>query len=807
MEIVKAEPEDIQDGQEVNIPDTLPVLPLPDVVIFPYMIVPLFVNREQSVHAVDQSLAEHRMILVASQKTPEAEDPTAEDLYQFGTVSLIMRMLKLPDGRVRILVQGFARASVEYINDSQPFLTAKVIPELEQSPKSDSLELEALVRNVKASLERAITLGKNIPQDIVIIAANLEEPGRLADLVASNMELKVNAAQEVLEIIDPVERLRRVNGMLAKEIEVLQIQNDNSTQAKGEIDRVQREYYLRQQMKAIQQELGEGNELFEEIEQYREKAQKAGMPAEVAEETEQQIERLERMHPDAAETATLRNYLDWMVRLPWSESTEDNLNLNKAQKILDEDHYGLKKIKDRIIEHLAVRKLTKKVKGPILCFVGPPGVGKTSLGRSIARVLGRKFVRLSLGGVHDEAEIRGHRRTYVGAMPGRVIQGIYNAGTNNPVFMMDEVDKIGSDFRGDPSSALLEVLDPEQNHAFRDNYLGVKFDLSNVMFITTANLLDPIQPAFRDRMEIIRLSGYTEEEKIEIADRHLIPKQLEEHGLATKHLQFPDAAVRAIIAGYTQEAGLRNLEREIGGICRKVARHVAMGRTRQRRLTIKQIDQYLGRPKVFRDVILKRDEVGVATGLAWTAAGGDILFVEATAMKGKGSLTLTGQLGDVMRESAQAALSYARSRAKDFGIDEDFFASNDLHVHVPEGSIPKDGPSAGVTMATAMISLLTNRPVHRNFAMTREITLRGDVLPVGGIKEKVLAARRARVQTIILPAHNERDLEDISRELRRDMQFVFVSKVHEVFEHAIIPGRGAKKKTVGKKSPTRKRKQ
>jgi ATP-dependent Lon protease len=817
MEIVKAEQDDVQDGQEVSIPETLPVLPLPDVVIFPYMIVPLFVNREQSVHAVDQSLAEHRMILVAAQKSPEAEDPTAEDLYDFGTVALIMRMLKLPDGRVRILVQGFARASVEYLSDSQPFLTAKVIPELEQPSKSGSLELEALLRNVKASLERAISLGKNIPQDIGIIAANLDDPGRLADLVASNMDLKVEAAQKVLEITDPTERLRWVHGMLAKEIEVLQIQNDISTQAKGEIDRVQREYYLRQQMKAIQQELGEGNELFEEIEQYREKARKAGMPTDVAEETEQQIERLERMHPDAAETATLRNYLDWMVRLPWSESTRDNLNLNKAQKILDEDHFGLDKIKERIIEHLAVRKLKKEIRGPILCFVGPPGVGKTSLGRSIARALGRKFVRLSLGGVHDEAEIRGHRRTYVGAMPGRVIQGIHNAGTNNPVFMMDEVDKIGADFRGDPSSALLEVLDPEQNHAFRDNYLGVTFDLSNVMFITTANLLDPIQPAFRDRMEIIRLSGYTEEEKIEIAHRHLVPKQLEQHGLARKHLQFPDAAVRTIIAGYTQEAGLRNLEREIGSISRKVARQVAMGRTQPRRLTIKQIDKYLGRPKVFRDVILKKDEVGVATGLAWTAAGGDILFIEATSMKGKGGLTLTGQLGDVMRESAQAALSYARSRATDLGIDEDFFASHDLHVHIPEGSIPKDGPSAGVTMAAAMISLLTKRPVRRNMAMTGEITLRGEVLPVGGIKEKVLAARRAGVRVIIMPALNERDLEDVSKDLRKDMEFVFVEKVRDVLSHAIIPKRtrastgpkttkrNAAKRSVKKTSRARKR--
>ena len=563
-------------------------------------------------------------------------------------------------------------------------------------------------------------------------------------------------------------------------------------------------------MKAIQQELGEGNELLEEIEQYREKVREAKMPEEAAEETERQIGRLERMHPDSAETATLRNYLDWMVGLPWSTSTPDNLDLKKAQKILDEDHYGLEKIKERIVEHLAVRKLKKKTKGPILCFVGPPGVGKTSLGRSIARALGRKFVRLSLGGVHDEAEIRGHRRTYVGAMPGRVVQSIHQAGTKNPVFIMDEVDKIGADFRGDPSSALLEVLDPEQNSSFRDNYLGVPFDLSDVMFITTANTLDPIQPAFRDRMETIRLSGYTEEEKIEIAERHLIPKQLDEHGLTKKHLEFSESALRAVISGYTQEAGLRNLEREIASVCRKVARQVAMGQTRSRRLNPKQVDKYLGRPKVFQDELLKNDEIGVATGLAWTATGGDILFVEATAMKGKGGLALTGQLGDVMKESAHAAMSYARSHATDFGIDEDFFAGNDIHVHVPEGAIPKDGPSAGVTMATAMISMLVGKPVHRNIAMTGEITLRGEVLPVGGIKEKVLAARRAKIRSVILPALNERDLEDVNEELRREMRFVFVGRIHEVFAEAIItepkplPKRSTTRRKTAKKQPTKK---
>jgi ATP-dependent Lon protease len=540
-------------------------------------------------------------------------------------------------------------------------------------------------------------------------------------------------------------------------------------------------------MKAIQQELGEGNELQEEIDQYRKKIKKAKMPPEVAEESERQVGRLERMHPDAAETATLRNYLDWMIGLPWAKSTKDNLDLKKAQKILDEDHYGLEKIKERILEHLAVRKLKKDSKGPILCFVGPPGVGKTSLGKSIAKALGRKFVRMSLGGVHDEAEIRGHRRTYVGAMPGRVIQSIHQAGSNNPVFMMDEVDKIGADFRGDPSSAMLEVLDPEQNHAFRDNYLGVPFDLSNVMFVTTANMLDPIQPAFRDRMEIIQLSGYTEEEKLEIAKRHLIPKQVAEHGLTNKQIEFTDEGVRAIINQYTQEAGLRNLEREIATACRKVARQVASGEKNIRKLHTDNIGKFLGRPRIFPEELLKRDQVGVATGLAWTPVGGDILFIEATSMKGRGLLTLTGQLGDVMKESAHAALSYARSHAKEFGINEDFFGKHDIHVHVPEGSIPKDGPSAGVTMATAILSLLTGKPVRRKIAMTGEITLRGEVLPIGGIKEKVLAARRAKINTVIMPSLNERDLEDINEAIRKDMHFIFVDDVRDVFKAALLP--------------------
>jgi ATP-dependent Lon protease len=801
MELVKAEQSPEQ--QQITIPDVLPVLPMPDMVVFPYMIVPLFVNRERSTKAVDQALAENRMIMLVSQKDANVDDPKASDLYDFGTVSIIMRMLKMPDGRVRILVQGFSRAQVEFFDETQPYITAKVSPKTEPQVTPATAELEAIIRNVKSSLERMVSLGKNISPDLVAIAANLDDPGRLADLVASNLDMKVDKAQEVLQTIDPIERLRRVHQLMAKETEVLEIQNDINTQARGEMDKSQREFYLRQQMKAIQQELGEGNELQEEIEAYRDKVKKAKMPKEVQEEAERQLGRLERMHPDAAETATLRNYLDWMVQLPWTKSTKDNLDLKKAQKILDEDHYGVEKIKDRIIEHLAVRKLKKDTKGPILCFVGPPGVGKTSLGKSIARALGRKFVRMSLGGVHDEAEIRGHRRTYVGAMPGRVIQSIHQAGTNNPVFMMDEVDKIGADFRGDPSSALLEVLDPEQNFAFRDNYLGVPFDLSNVMFVTTANMLDPIQPAFRDRMEIIQLSGYTEEEKLEIAKRHLIPKQVEEHGLKKTQIQFTDEGIRAMINLYTQEAGLRNLEREIASVCRKVAKQVATGEKKVRKIHTDNLDQFLGRPKVFQEELLKRDQVGVATGLAWTPVGGDVLFVEATAMKGRGLLTLTGQLGDVMKESAHAALSYARSHAKELGISEDFFGKHDIHVHVPEGAIPKDGPSAGVTMATAILSLLTGKAVHRKIAMTGEITLRGEVLPVGGIKEKVLAARRAKIDTVILPSLNKRDLEDVNETIRKEMNFVFVDDVKSVFKAALLD---AKKPGKTSRGPRRLRK-
>jgi len=777
-----------KDDEPVKIPEVLPVLPLRDIVIFPFMIVPLYVSRERSIKAVDQALADQRMILLAAQREQEKEDPAPEDIYPVGTVALIMRMLKLPDGRIRVLVQGVGRAKIVSFEDGHPHLQAHIEPVTEPEVQDKgSLEVEALMRNVKGALEKSANLGKPISPEVVVIATNMEEPGRLADLTASNLDLKVEGAQEILEAFDPLERLRRVHELMAKELEVLTMQQEISSQAKGEMDRSQREFFLRQQLKAIQSELGEGNELAEEIAQLKEKTHKAKMPKPILEEVERQLKKLERMHPDSAETATLRNWLDWMVTLPWAKSTKDNLDLDEAQKILDEDHYGLEKIKERIVEYLAVRKLKDKMKGPLLCFVGPPGVGKTSLGKSIARALGRKFVRLSLGGVKDEAEIRGHRRTYVGSMPGRIIQGIHQAGSNNPVFMMDEVDKIGADYRGDPSSALLEVLDPEQNNSFRDHYLGVPFDLSNVMFICTANMTDTIQAAFLDRMELLRLSGYTEEEKVEIAKRHLVPKQLEEHGLTDANLVFADKGLRAMINSYTREAGLRNLEREVAQVARKVARKTAQGDTRTIRVTPGSLGRYLGAPKVLPDEILKKDSVGIATGLAWTATGGDVLFVEATAMKGKGRLTLTGQLGDVMKESAQAALSFARTRARVYGIKDDYFANQDIHVHVPEGAIPKDGPSAGITIATAMLSVFTNRPVRRSLAMTGEITLRGNVLPIGGLKEKILAARRTGITKVVCPKLNRKELDEVPGHLKRGLEFHLVEEFDEVLKLALIP--------------------
>jgi ATP-dependent Lon protease len=781
----------------MQIPPVLPALPLRDIVIYPFMIVPLFVSRDKSIKAVEEALKDNRMIVLVSQKDVNKEDPARDDLYDTGTVAIIMRMLKLPDGRIRILIQGLSRTAVDSVDSAGDYVKAHITPVSEPLAPENSLEVEALVRNVRGSMERAASMGKNISPEVLAIIANLDDAGRLADLSASNLELKVEDAQSVLDIVDPVTRLRRVNDLLSKEIDVLTVQQEINTQARADIDRSQREYFLRQQLKAIQSELGEGNELYEEIELYRDKILKAKMPENAEEEALRQLKKLERMHPDTAETATLRNWLDIMTELPWSKESKDNLNLKKAEKILDEDHYGLERVKERIVEALAVRKLMEKPKGSILCLVGPPGVGKTSLGRSVARALNRKFVRLSLGGLHDEAEIRGHRRTYVGAMPGRIIQGIQQAGTNNPLMMLDEIDKVGADFRGDPSSALLEVLDPEQNSTFRDNYLGITFDLSNVMFMTTANMLDTIQPALRDRMEIISLTGYTEEEKIEIARRHLIPKQIGENGLEKNDVKFDKKAIALIVSEYTQEAGLRHLEREIGKIARKVARIKAESEDEFKpvRVTIENVKDFLRAPKIFNEGALKKDQIGTVTGLAWTAVGGDILFIEAIKTRGKGKLQLTGQLGEVMQESAQAAYSYAKARSADLGIADDVWENYDIHIHIPEGAIPKDGPSAGITMATALVSVLAQRPVRKDVAMTGEITLRGNVLPIGGVKEKLLAARRAKLKTVILPKLNSRDLEDLPKEVARDLKFVFVEHVQEVFEHALkapIKARSAK---------------
>jgi ATP-dependent Lon protease len=774
--------------EPIKIPDVLPVLPLKDTVVFPYIILPLSVGRDKSVLAVDRALSESRVIMLVAQRDAANDNPGEGDLFEVGTAAVIMRMLKLPDGRIRILVQGLSRARVHHISQVEPFLQAKIERIEEPLPGGANLEVEALVRSVKESLDRAVTLGKPISAEVMVIAANLEDPGRLADLAASNLDLKLAEAQGILETDDPIERLRKVSGALAREIQVLTMQQEISSQARGEIDRSQREYFLRQQLKAIQQELGEGEELAEEIANYRRLAEDKQLSEEAKEELERQVRRLERSHPESAETQIIRTYLDWLTTLPWANFSEDNLDLEHAQTVLDEDHYDLEKIKERILEYLAVRKLKSDTRGPILCFVGPPGVGKTSLGRSIARSLGRKFVRISLGGVRDEAEIRGHRRTYVGALPGRIIQGLRQAGTSNPVFVLDEIDKIGADFRGDPSSALLEVLDPEQNFTFTDHYLGVPYDLSKVMFIATANMLEPIQPAFLDRMELIRLSGYTQEEKARIARLHLIPKQVRENGLTEGQVSFTDEAVAYVISGYTKEAGLRNLEREMGALCRKVAVRVARGEQEHVEVDVAKVEEFLGPRKHFAEELLTRDRVGVATGLAWTAVGGDLLFIEVVAVPGKGQLLLTGQLGDVMKESAQAALSYARTWAGSHGFSEEFFAKNDLHVHVPAGSIPKDGPSAGITIGTAILSVMTAKPVNRRVAMTGEITLRGDVLPIGGLKEKVLAAKLAGIHTVIVPRLNRRDLADIPKTITDGLTFHFVDHMDEVLKIALIEG-------------------
>lgn len=773
-------------GPEKKIPETVPVLPVRDMVIYPYMILPLFVGREKSIRSVEEALSRDRLLILVAQKDAEVEDPNPQEIYPIGTVAMVMRVLKMPDGRVKILVQGLARTRIMDFLRTDPYFEARIVEIPDDEVPAMGVELEALIRSVKEQVSKSASVGKQISPDILVIINNLDHPGRLADLVASHLDLKVEQAIEILEITNPEERLRRISDFLRKELELLEVQQRIQTQAKEEIDKTQREYYLREQLRAIQKELGETDERQQEIEEFSAKIEKAKMPPQVAAEAKTQLNRLSRMHPDAAEASVVRTYLEWLIELPWNKRTKDKIEIQRAQKILDEDHYDLEKVKERIVEYLAVRKLKRKMKGPILCFVGPPGVGKTSLGRSIARALGRKFVRISLGGVRDEAEIRGHRRTYIGALPGKIIQGIKSAGTNNPVFMMDEVDKVGADFRGDPSAALLEVLDPEQNASFTDHYLGVAFDLSNVMFITTANMADPIIPALKDRMEIIEISGYTEEEKLHIARRYLIPRQLREHGITGQRLQLTDDAVLKIIRGYTREAGLRNLEREIATICRKVAKEVAAGRSDIFKVTGQNLQRFLRAPRYLPEPEQEKDEVGVAAGLAWTQAGGDIMYVEATVMKGKGNLSLTGHLGEVMKESAQAALSYARARAPELRIKEDIFGKVDLHIHVPAGAIPKDGPSAGITMATALVSALTRIPVKRTVAMTGELTLRGKVLPVGGIKEKVLAARRGGITTVLLPKKNDKDVKELAKTIRRGMQFVFVEDVDQVLRAALV---------------------
>ncbi len=771
--------------ETISIPDVLPVMALRDAVLFPYAIIPLTVGREISVRAVDQALSGDRLILVLTQRDPHAEDPQPDDLHQIGCVALVMRMLKLPDGTVRILIQGLSRARVDYFSRTEPSLEARLTTLEDPKPGSGELEAKAFARSIKQGLERVSTLGKQISPEVLLIASNLDDPLRLADLAASNLGLEVEDAQEVLETIEAMPRLERIHQLLERELALVEMQEQISSQVRGEIDRNQREFLLRQQLRTIQLELGEVDDVEHEISEYREKAAALGLGQEAREAVDRQLRRLATMHPESAESSVARTWLDWMTSLPWASTSTDNLEIAAARTILDEDHFDLEKVKERILEFLAVRRLRPDGKGPILCFVGPPGVGKTSLGRSIARALGREFVRSSLGGVRDEAEIRGHRRTYVGALPGRIIQGISQAGTSNPVFMLDEVDKLGADVRGDPSSALLEVLDPEQNAAFRDHYLGVDYDLSKVLFIATGNVTDTIQPAFLDRMEVIRLSGYTEEEKLEIARRHLIPRQIEENGLSGLGLDFTTAALRRMITDYTREAGLRNLEREIGSVCRKVAVQVAEGRRSIRRVAPAAVERLLGPPRHLADRPLESDRQGVATGLAYTPFGGDVLLVEAIPLTGKGDLELTGSLGEVMKESATAALSLARSRAGDLGIADGWFSAHSLHVHVPAGGVPKDGPSAGVTILAAIVSAASGRPVRHDLAMTGEITLRGDVLPVGGVKEKALAALRAGINEVLLPAENERDLVDLPPSARKKLKFVFVHTVDDVLAAAI----------------------
>lgn len=762
----------------------IPLLPLRGILIFPYMIIHLDVGREKSISALEEAMVQDRLIMLATQKEAQTDRPKPDDIYSVGTIAEIKQLLKLPGGTIRVLVEGISRAKIiNYLQDDPYYLVN--IEEFKDTEERSS-EVEALVRSSIHYFEQYVKMSKKIPPETLVSVVTVEEPGRLSDLIAAHLTLKVEDKQSLLDAIDSKERLQRLCEILGHEIEILELERKINTHVRKQMEKTQKEYYLREQMKAIQKELGDKDDKTAEVEEYRQKLAELKLPEEIEEKISKEIERLEKMPPQAAETAVIRNYLDWMLALPWSVMTDDRLDVNVAERILDEDHYGLRKVKDRILEYLSVRKLTQSMKGPILCLVGPPGVGKTSLARSIARSMERKFVRISLGGVRDEAEIRGHRRTYVSALPGRIIQGMRTAAVKNPVFLLDEIDKLSSDFRGDPSSALLEVLDPEQNNSFSDHYIENPFDLSQVLFVVTANTTHTIPRPLLDRMEIISISGYTEEDKVQIAKRYLIPKQMKEHGLTAEHVSFAEGTIQKIVREYTREAGVRNLERTIGTVCRKVARRVVQDDKLKIKATAQNLHTFLGTPRYRFGAAEKKNEVGVATGLAWTEAGGELLAIEVNIMKGKGKLTLTGQLGEVMQESAQAGFSYIRTRVKELGIEEDFLDKHDIHIHVPEGAIPKDGPSAGITMATAVVSALTNTPVHKEVAMTGEITLRGRVLPIGGLKEKVLAAHRAGVKKIILPAENKRDMDDIPQNVKRSLSFILVEHMDEVLETALV---------------------
>ena len=779
-------------GQPLSIPSEIPVLPLRDTVLFPNAFIPLAVARESSVRLIEDVAASGTLIGVFTQREASTEEPTQDDLYPVGTATHIHKTFKLPDGSLRLIVQGLERLRLLRFNTAHPYLHASVERAIEVTAEEDRLEIDAFQRNIKTNFQQVVSLSPLLSEDLQVLASNIEESGKLADFIASSLTtISTSVKQEVLETLNIRARMDTLNRVLIKELEVLELGSKIQSQVQSEVGKNQRDYFLREQMKAIQKELGEGDEQAKEIEELRGKLERARLPEVVLKEALRELDRLSKMPVAAAEYTVSRTYLDWMVALPWAVRTKEVIDLARTKSMLDEDHSDLEKAKDRILEYLAVRKLNPKIKSPILCFVGPPGVGKTSLAKSIAASLGRKLVRISLGGMRDEAEIRGHRRTYIGALPGQIIQGLRRVESKNPVFVLDEIDKLGADFRGDPASALLEVLDPEQNNTFRDYYLDVPFDLSEILFITTANFLDPVPHALRDRMEVLELSGYTDEEKLTIAREHLVEQQIENHGLGQEHVSFEDAALQAVIRGYTREAGVRNLEREIGALCRKVARRRAEGSDVPVVVTPDEVVKMLGAPKFYDEEVADRTkEPGVAVGLAWTPAGGEVLFVEATLMSGGRTLTLTGQLGDVMKESAQTALSWFRAHAEEYGVDEDFYQQAEIHVHVPSGAIPKDGPSAGVTMATALASRLTKRPVRQDLAMTGEVTLSGRVLPVGGIKEKVLAARRLGIAHVVVPHLNRKNIdEDLSDQLRQEMTIHYVSSVEEVLKLALEPAK------------------